>query len=72
MRNDEGYLLQGDKQFKILGTQENIGSCSDYELTFIASYFKEIKERVQNENNEYLNDYFRETFNVLEGFNVLK
>ena len=60
------------KYTTILGTMEEAGSCSDYELDFISSYFKEIKDRVQKENNDIINAYFNETFNVLNGSEVLK
>ncbi|GHU78431.1 hypothetical protein FACS1894145_0320 [Bacteroidia bacterium] len=61
-----------DREYnKILGTPEQTGSCSDYELDFISSYFNEMKTQIQNKE-EAVKSYFSDTFKVLEEANVLK
>jgi hypothetical protein len=57
---------------KILGTLDQTGSCSDYELAFISSYFNKIKSKVQDESNENVRQYFDENLKVLEEDNMLK
>jgi hypothetical protein len=66
------FYEPSDREYdKILGTIETTGSCADYELDFISYYFTKIKERIQQEKNEDINQYFEENFKVLNETNIL-